>query len=99
MDYLGKAVKFQHRVATGHARLRPGSAGQPTRHHIPVPTKLEIVDAIVLLEVQVEGEDFPRVSALLLPGPEKSRDERGQTIRTQSRSRTMFHTRATMKQR
>lgn len=68
MDYLGKAVKFQHRVATGHARLRPGSAGQPTRHHIPVPTKLEIVDAIVLLEVRVEGEDFPRVSLLYPTG-------------------------------
>ena len=68
MDYLGKAVKFQHRVATGHARLRPGSAGQPTRHHIPVPTKLEIVDAIVLLEVRVEGEEYPRVSLLYPTG-------------------------------
>jgi hypothetical protein len=68
MDFLGKAVKFQHRIATGHARLRPGSAGQATRHHIPVPTKLEVVDAIVLLEVHVEGEDFPRVSLLYPTG-------------------------------
>jgi hypothetical protein len=68
MDFLGKAVRFQHRIATGHARLRPGSAGQATRHHIPVPTKLEVVDAIVLLEVHVEGEDFPRVSLLYPTG-------------------------------
>jgi hypothetical protein len=66
MDYLGKAVRFQHRIATGHARLK--HVGSGVRHHIPVPTSLEVVDAIVLLEVHVEGEDFPRVSLLYPTG-------------------------------
>ena len=66
MDYLGKAVKFQHRVATGHAKLK--SVGSGVRHHIPVPTELQVHDALVLLAYPVKGEDEPRVSLLYATG-------------------------------
>lgn len=66
MDYLGKAVRYQHRVATGHAKLK--SVGSGVRHHIPVPTELQTHDALILLAYPVEGEDEPRVSLLYATG-------------------------------
>lgn len=57
--YVGKAVQVQHRVATGHARLR--SAGKGAREHVPVPTELQVHDAIVLSETPSAGE-LPRLT-------------------------------------
>jgi hypothetical protein len=59
--YVSKTVKFQHRIATGKAGLKMSGSG--IREHVPTPTKLETVDALVLSEVHVEGLE-PRLFLL-----------------------------------
>jgi hypothetical protein len=61
MEYIGKAVKYQHRVATGHATLKPVGSG--VRHHVPVPTKLETHDALVLLSYPHDKAEQQRISS------------------------------------
>lgn len=81
MSYIGKAVKFQHRVATGHSVLdKPVSVSVPDENgkpqarqipqHLPVPTELRIDDALILSEYLVPNSDQPR--ALLIFGNGKS---------------------------
>ena len=67
--YLGKAVRFQHRVATGHARLQPLPAGaEGVRVHGPVPTDLVVADALVLLETPGVPDGEPRLTLLYNSG-------------------------------
>ena len=54
--YIGKSVVVQHRVATGHARLKSVTG---VRQHLPVPTELQTDDAIVIGErFNDEGEPY-----------------------------------------
>lgn len=62
MTMLHRAVRFQHRVATGHSGTRLAESGR--REHTPTPTELREDDALVLSEVQVAGEEFPRMFLL-----------------------------------
>ena len=68
MDRIRTAVKFQHRVPTGHAKLKPSTAGQATRHHTPVPTELRIEDALVILAPRAPEGEEPRLTLLYANG-------------------------------
>lgn len=69
-----KAVKFQHRVRTGHATLdkafqvesKDPISGEKTkqqfRQHKPVPTELGIDDALVLAAPPTQDGSAPRVT-------------------------------------
>src|ERR1700733_2002861 len=75
-----KAVKFQHRIATGHSTLgKPFTVEskdpfsdekvkQTLRHHKPVPTALVVDDALVLLAPPAKDGFAPRISLLYLNG-------------------------------
>lgn len=75
-----KAVKFQHRVATGHSILgKPFSveskdpvSGEKLktqyRQHKPVPTELVIEDALVLQSLPAAEGEEPRVTLLYRNG-------------------------------
>jgi hypothetical protein len=75
-----KAVKFQHRIATGHSTLKKAfevttkdpvsgeQVKQSFRHHTPVPTKLVVDDALVLVAPPTQDGSAPRVSLLYLNG-------------------------------
>jgi hypothetical protein len=68
MSYIGKSVKFQHRVATGFAKNISGPKGE--RIFVPTPTELRIDDALVLSEHAVEGEKEPRLFLVYQPSSE-----------------------------
>jgi hypothetical protein len=68
MSYVGKTVRFHHRVATGVARSKPTPGGG--REFIPAPTELRVDDALVLSAQPVEGETEPSLYLLYHPGTE-----------------------------
>jgi hypothetical protein len=79
-SYARKAVKFQHRVATGHSILGPqkeveskdAESGEVTktilRHYKPVPTELVVDDALVLAAPPTQDGSAPRVMLIHLNG-------------------------------
>lgn len=62
MDYIGKTVRFQHRVATGKAGLK--HVGSGVRLQVPVPTELETVDALVLNRYSLAEGEEPHVTLI-----------------------------------
>lgn len=62
MSYVSKAVKFQHRIATGKGGLKNSGTGE--RVHVPTPTSLVVDDALVLSEVFVAEDAEPRLFLL-----------------------------------
>lgn len=80
MDYIGKTVKFHHRVATGKSLLgapfkveskdpfSDGKITQQIRHQLPIPTELVVEDAIVLSRYVVNQGEEPRATLIYASG-------------------------------